>query len=59
MEAKGTEVRGVFRIGRGGVLWRWPVDNLIVHCELEGGETQGGMNMEERLLSIWVGQRRA
>lgn len=42
-----------------GILRGWPMDHLIVYDELEGRETQGERNMEERLLSIWVGQMRA
>lgn len=59
MEAKRCGSQGYVQNREWGVLWGWPMGNLIVHGGLEGGETQGGINMEERLLSIWVGQRRA
>lgn len=32
------------------------MDDLIVCDELEGGGTQGQMNMEERLPSIWANE---
>lgn len=50
MEAKRCRHGGTFRIGCGESFWDLPVDALIVYGELEGGETSGGKNVEERIM---------
>lgn len=44
------KVGGAFKIGNGESFGDWAMDDLIFCDELEGGETQGGTNVEERIM---------
>lgn len=52
-----AEVRSGLAVG--GSFWKHPMDDLLVYDELEGGDTQGDMSMEECIMVHLSGRMRA